>query len=293
MTLNKLATVQKIPNLLTLKAQGTATDLIAAGIPTPQEYEKTLADGDRKIVTVIAEGDITPILTNSSFTLLNVPYVYRLTSTADALEPGIVQATNPATAGRWFMENNPVTYQAIAPAVGPGAPSMVYYAELTSPARIAKWVAPEKLPASPVAGDWIGDTNHITDITGEPTFNADFVGQKVRDTATGYVYQAVNNTGLWKGSLPDNGGNFIPGAAIAANATVDGSYSGKVFDMTASAVLTLPAGLPDSTFKVGVFTGTLDLATSGTTINGGTGTVSIAASRFVEVSNTGDIWRAL
>ncbi|ELS01175.1 hypothetical protein Xen7305DRAFT_00008770 [Xenococcus sp. PCC 7305] len=301
MSLNTLAALQKIPNLTVLRALGDATALINAGISNPSDDQKARIDGMRRLVTAIAENDITPVPTNHEFDLRNIEYVWRQTSTLAALEPGIVAPLDDV--GRYFMINNPVTYQATAPAEAPTIPSLLYIAELTSPTRFVKWRSPDKLPDTPVVGDWIPDYDPIeVDIAdpGLPTFNADFVGQKVKNinatSQTGVVFEAVDTTGTWKASLVDNGG-FVFGANITGNLTIDGAIGGKQRNLTASSVVTLPDDLPNIRFQLAVFDAiagsaiTLELAAA-TTINGSAGSISGLANNIYTVWNNGNAWYA-
>ncbi len=264
-----LADTLKIPNLATLKA-------IAAS---------ERRDGMLKIVDLIAS-------TTPAYNLSNILYRYDASSSLTALEPAIIEPDD--SSGRYIMQPPLIHFGTAAPVDPPPLPDMTWVAFLTSPDRKVIWRSKVDLSDTPVLDDWL-PSSVPSSITGVPSFSADFVGQKVIDTNTNYVYKAINTTGDWILSIQDNG--FVTGAAITGDETLTLSSHGQMRSLTANAIVTLPAGLTTNIeLRLVVFDAiaggavTLTLRPdTGTTINGGTIDIN-ANNTIAQVFNIGSDW---
>ncbi|MDJ0689221.1 MAG: hypothetical protein QNJ41_11990 [Xenococcaceae cyanobacterium MO_188.B32] len=235
-------------------------------------------NGEIKIVDVVASA--TP-----EYNLSDVAYRYNSASSADNLEPAIVVPDD--SNGRWVMVNNPIAIATAAPTTAPAKENVRYIAILETPTRVVEWHSPPYLPATPAVEDWHPVIKAI-DIGEVPTFNADFVGQLVKDTNTGWVYKAIDLTGSWVLSLP----HFVYGTDVTAAETLTLEYHGQYKKVTADLTLTLPSGLVTNIEAKVIVPATITLTLSpdtGTTLNGGTGTIT-ATNTTATVHNNGDDW---
>ena len=235
-------------------------------------------DGMVKIVDAIAS--VSPI-----YNLKDITYRYDASSSLDAAEPAIVLPDD--SNGRWIMERPRIIMGTLVPSSPPPLADLTWVAFLDTPSRKVIWHSPVNLSDTPTIDDWQPNYDPI-DLDGIPTFSAEFVGQKVRDTNTGYIYRAINNTGDWVLSKIDN--NFVPGTDILGDETVGLSYHSTRKKLTSNAIVTLPASLINIEFQLISFGTTLTLRPdTGTTLNNGTADIVITDA-IASVFNLGDDW---
>ena len=264
MTLTFLSDTLKIANLATLKA---------------------IASSDRRNGMIRIVDGIN--VASPNYNLKDVNYRYDASSSLTALEPAIVEPDD--SAGRWIMRSPRIHFATVAPTNPPTLANLTWVAFLESPTRKVIWNAPWDLSDTPTIVDWLPNYMPI-DLAGIPTFNADFVGQIVRDTNTGYIYEAVNITGDWVLRLQDNG--FVSGADIAGDETVGIGYHGTKKKLTSNAIITLDSGLINLEFQLISFGTTLTLRPgAGTTLNNGTVDL-VLTDAIASVFNLGDDWYA-
>lgn len=268
MSLSFLADTLKIPDLITLKAIALSER----------------RDGMIKIVDAISSTD--PV-----YNLQSVNYRYLASSSLPELLPAIVEPDDGN--GRYVMQFPPIHFGNAAPSEPPPLAGLIWVAFLTSPTRKVVWRSPLDLSTSSTVADWQPDKSPSS-IDSVPSFNADFVGQKVKDTNTGHIYQAIDQTGDWILSLQDNG--FVAGADITGDETLDLTYHGVLRSLTGNAIITLPLLTTNIETKLAVFDaiagGTVTLTLSpgaSTTLNGGTVDISIN-NKIVRVFNLGSNW---
>lgn len=302
-----LASTQYVSSFALLKALGSQAALASAGVTSPEAHQLKVSNGMHRIVQNIVNADLAdPLVVSSNFfSLKNRYYVFELGRTDTALEPAITADANGT--GRYIMLNDPVIFQRAVPADAPTINSCDYYAELINPARFVRWRSRAKLPATPTVADWIGDTNPIEvpltaagDLT---SFNADFVGQKIKSNDAylpGIVLEAVDQSGTWKASIEDNDGLVLgdAGTDINGNETISASSGGFLRRALASADLTLPDLSDNIEFAIPKYIAIAGGATSlnliadvGATINGGA-SVSIPGEGFITIRNSGSSWFA-
>ncbi len=270
MSLSFLADTLKIPDLASLRAIASSER----------------RDGMIKIVDAISSTD--PI-----YNLQNVTYRYLAASSLTELLPAIVEPLDGN--GRYIMQFPPIHFGLSAPSEPPPLAGLSWVAFLNSPTRRVVWRSPLDLSTSPTVADWQPDKSPSS-IDGVPSFNADFVGQKVKDTNTGYIYQAINQTGDWILSLIDNG--FVAGSDITGDETLDLTYHSQVKSLTGNAIITLPLLTTNIETKLAVFDAvaggavTLTLTPgASTTLNGGTVDIS-KNNTVVKIFNLGSSWFA-
>lgn len=262
MTLTFLSDTLKIADLTTLKAIASSER----------------RDGMIKIVDSITSA--TP-----NYNLKDVSYRYDASSSLTALEPAIIEPDD--SAGRYIMQSPRIHFATVAPSNAPSLANLTWVAFLDTPTRKVIWNSPLDLSDTPVIEDWIPNYTP-SDIDVKPTFNADFIGQIVRNTTTGYIYEAINITGDWVLSITYNG--FVSSADITGDETVNIGYHGSKKKLTSNAIITLPASLINTEFKLISFGTTLTLRPDvGTTLNGGTVDI-VLTDAIASVFNLGDDW---
>lgn len=141
------------------------------------------------------EGSFRHVLTvaGTSYSYRYQKYYFSASSAIAEALPAVVAPA--AGSGRWIAESLPIISDAV-PSLAPELASREYTAVLTAPDRIVKWRSPLILPSTPAVTDWIPDFNPIA-IATIPTFNADFVGQRVVALDTGIIYKADDTAGNW------------------------------------------------------------------------------------------------
>ena len=261
MSANYLADSLKIADLVSLKA-------IAA---------VDRRDGMIKIVDAIASA--TP-----NYNLKDIRYRYDASSSLAALEPAIIEPND--SAGRYIMDSPRIHFATAAPANPPVLGGMIWIAFFATPDRKVIWRSRHDLPDAPTIDDWIPD--YTTIIDGVPTFNADYVGQIVEDSNTGYKYRAINITGDWVLSYRDN--ELVVGTDITGDETVGLGYHGSRKKLTSSAIITIPSGLIDINFQLISYGVTLTVrAGASTTLNNATADI-VMTDAIANIFNIGDDW---
>ncbi|NES93070.1 hypothetical protein [Okeania sp. SIO2B9] len=244
----------------------------------------TLAD--LKNIDSVSRKDKTIRIVNtvSSSNQQDVLYRYDVSSSLDELEPAIAIPSD--SNGRWIQVTDRIHVAAALPSNPPPLKDMEWVATLTGPTRILILKSSEDLTA------W--EQKQPTEITGEPTFNADIPNQLVIDTATGYSYKAIDQNGKWIALKLNN--NYLLASDINGDATIDHLYHNRSKKLVANSLLTLPTGLIDIEFRVMIFDAiaggavTLTLSpASGATLNGGTGNIPVT-NKVVQIFNHGDEW---
>ncbi len=238
-------------------------------------------DGMVKIVD-----SIVPAL--SLYNLKDITYRYDASSSLVADELAIVEPDD--SVGRWIMQSPRIHLGTVAPNNPPEIANLTWIAFLETPSRQVIWRSPYNLSDTPVVEDWIPSYEPI-ELEGIPSFNADFVGQKVKDTNTGYIYRAINQTGDWVLSKIDN--NLVIGANVTGDEIVGVGYHCTRKKPTSNAIITLPTGLINIEFQLISLRTTFTLRPdTGTTLNNGSADLVIT-NAIVSVFNLGNDWYAL
>lgn len=113
-------------------------------------------------------------------------YVYRAELTAEDALPGIVQPTDET--GAWIAQD-PFTIATTKPINPPTIVNQEWRATLSTPDRLVRWKA-YALSSIPLAADWSPVRGDIP-ILGAPTFEPDYLGQVVINTANQNRYKAI------------------------------------------------------------------------------------------------------
>ena len=188
------------------------------------------------------------------------------------------------------MTGHPVAFATAAPSAAPSKENIRYIAYLETPSRVVKWRSPLYLSSTPVVGDWIAVVD-IVDINEVPSFNADFVGQLIKDTNTNWIYKAIDQTGSWILDISNNG--FVYGNDLATAETLSLSYHGQYKKVTSTLTLTLPAGLTTNIEARLIVDAAATLTLqpdTGTTLNGDSITID-ATNTTVTLHNNGNDWQ--
>ncbi len=244
---------------------------------------RAIAVSDRKDGMIRIVDSITSAV--PVYNLKHITYRYDASSSLLAVEPAIVKPDD--SVGRWIMQSPSIHFGTVPPSNPPEIENLTWVAFLDRPTRKVTWRSRYDLSDTPTIDDWLPSYDPIN-IDGIPSFNADFVGQKVKDTNTGYIYRAVNITGDWVLSKIDN--NLVVGADITGDQTVGLGYQGTRKKLTSNAIITLPASLINIEFQLISFGTTLTLRPDReTTLNNSTADVVITDA-IASVFNLGDDW---
>ncbi|MGL5075103.1 MAG: hypothetical protein ACRDBG_04595 [Waterburya sp.] len=157
-------------------------------------------------------------------------YYYNAAANGAELLPTFVSPNDGI--GRWIQLQQGLYYANTAPTLPPPTAGILWIAALSSPTRVSMW----RSIANTTVGDWLPIPT-IVSLTSNPTFNADYIGQRAFNSTDKSFWIAQDRAGNW---ISDDREELIFSTPITGNYTIVAEDRSTWKTITAAATITLP-----------------------------------------------------